>query len=191
MRNRHFSMMALVSLTVVANAAVPRPGVKPEAEVYATLIHSSSTTRERSVIVVKDVAVMMPTLNSSSAAGRQEFDGIPDALLRLAGRASPTSALRHNVADFPAGTRLVPEAEIESIFEPNLENGWTIFKRRYASDKWLSFSQVLLTDDGLDALVYYETRCGGLCGEGGYTWLHRDLGQSHWLIRRKIIRWKS
>jgi hypothetical protein len=184
-------MMAVLSLTVVASAAVPPPGAKPEAEVYATLIQSSSTTRERSIVVVKDVAVLMPTLIDSSAAGRQEFDRIPAALVRLAGRASPTSARRHNVADFPAGTRLVPEAEIQAIFERDVEKGWTVFKRRYASDKWLSVSEVLLTDDALEALVYYETRCGGLCGEGGYAWLHRDLVQSRWLMRKKIIRWKS
>ena len=132
----------------------------------------------------------MPTLSGSSAVGIQDFDGVPAALLRLARRASPTSARRHNIADFPAGTRLVPEADIETMFARGVEKGWLAFKRQYHSERWLSFSDVLFTDEAVDALVYYGTRCGGLCGEGGYAWLHRDSALSGWSIRKKIVQWK-
>jgi hypothetical protein len=53
------------------------------------------------------------------------------------------------------------------------------------------FSDILFAPDGLNALVYYERRCGGLCGEGGYVWAQRDSAQSQWSIRQRIVSWMS
>jgi len=64
---------------------------------------------------------------------------------------------------------------------------WTAFMRRHNAYGWMSFSDVLFSDDGLDALVYYNAACGSLCGEAGYAWLHRDSAQSRWLLKKKII----
>ena len=38
-----------------------------------------------------------------------------------------------------------------------------------------------------DALVYYEAHCGGLCGERGYAWLHRDSDRSRWQLKKRIV----
>ena len=67
-------------------------------------------------------------------------------------------------------------------------DAWAAFKRQHGADGWLAFSEALLTPDGLDALLYYEAECGGLCGESGYAWLHRDSVQSAWSIKKKIVR---
>ena len=43
-----------------------------------------------------------------------------------------------------------------------------------------------LTPDARDALLYYEGRCEGLCGEGVYAWLRRDAPEKKWSIKRRI-----
>jgi hypothetical protein len=93
---------------------------------------------------------------------------------------------------FPTGTRLVSAKNVQEIFAGSgIEENWSAFRRQFKSKGWLAFSAGLLTDDQLNALVYYEARCGGLWGEGGYVWLRRDTAKSSWRIAKKIIAWIS
>jgi hypothetical protein len=165
--------------------------VKIEAEVYRLLFEGRYHGTSPSRMAVSDVAVSMPTLSRASTEWLKEFDDVPVALRQAASQASPTSAHPFDVAQFPADAKVVSEPAIRRIFAGGVEEGWATFRREYGSEGWLTFSDVLFTIDGLDALVYYEARCGGLCGEGGYAWLHRDAASSSWSIRKKIIRWLS
>ena len=56
---------------------------------------------------------------------------------------------------------------------------------------WVSYSDVLTTADGLDALVYTEAHCGDLCGQGSYIWLHRTEPGAPWSIAKTIVSWIS
>ena|SRR2546425_2981587 len=138
-------------------------------------------------MAVSDVAVSMPTLSGGSAEWLKEFDDVPVALRQAASLPSPTSAHPLDVAQFPTGARVISEPAIRRICAGDVEEGWATFRREYGAEGWLTFSDVLFTRDALDALVYYEARCGGLCGEGRYAWLHRDAASSSWSIRKKII----
>ena len=117
---------------------------------------------------------------------------ISSELRRAASEPSPTKPHRLDPSLFPTGTRLVSAEAVEMIFtRSEIEGNWSAFRSQFRSKGWLAFSGGILTGDQLNALVYYESRCGGLCGEGGYVWLRRDTVSSPWRIAKKIIRCMS
>jgi hypothetical protein len=163
-----------------------------EARLHAPLLSESYHAVPASQMVVRDTAVAMPTLQGSSSEWLKEFDKVPSELRRAASRPSPTKPHRLDASLFPPGTRLVPASAVERIFTgAGVEENWSAFRTQFKSRGWLAFSDALLAGDRLDALVYYEARCGGLCGEGGYAWLRRDTVSSPWRIEKKIVSWMS
>ena len=114
---------------------------------------------------------------------------MPAALLAAASRPVPARARPFDVALFPRGTRLVSQRAIEWRPGQDISNYWASFRRRYGKDGWAAVSDVLFANAETEALVYYEGHCGGLCGEGGYVWLHRDAATQQWAIRKKVISW--
>ena len=80
---------------------------------------------------------------------------------------------------------MISEREIERTLGID-PNNWPRFKPRHGTDGWLSLSEVLFTNNRLDALVYYDARYGGH-GDSGYVWLHRETTQSRWAVAKRII----
>jgi hypothetical protein len=182
-------------MTVLIAAVISAAGFSQtadEAWVYTALLSENYHGVSASRMVVKDTAVAMPTLRGSSSEWLKEFDEVPFELGRLASRPSPTQPHRLDASLFPTRTRLVPASVIETIFTgPGVEENWSAFRTQVKAQGWLAFSDSLLAADQLNALVYYEARCGGLCGEGGYVWLRRDTVGSAWRISKKIVSWMS
>jgi len=83
---------------------------------------------------------------------------------------------------------MVSQEEIDALHAAHGSRFWDEFKSRFDATGWISFSDVILSREGLDALVYYEAQCGGLCAEAGYAWLHRDTRQSRWSVRLRVVR---
>jgi hypothetical protein len=153
------------------------------AGLYAPLLRKNYHGRPASQMVVKDTAVAMPTVRGSSRDWLKGFDEVPSELQRAASQPSPTASHRLDASLFPTGTRLVSAAAVKATLKGSgLDGGWPAFRRHFSALGWLAFSDGLLADDQLNALVYYETHCGGLCGEGGYVWLRRDTGSAPWRI---------
>jgi hypothetical protein len=182
--------MTVVIVAAMCAAELSQSGVA--AAVYAELLGQSYHGVPATRMVVKDTAAAMPTLRGSSSDWLKEFDGTPLELGQLASQPSPTQARRLDASMFPPRTRLVPAYAIETIFTSSgVEENWSAFRTKIKAQGWLAFSDVLVTTDQLNALVYYEARCGGLCGEGGYVWLRRDAAGSPWQISKKIVSWMS
>ena len=142
--------------------------------------------------VVSDSSVAMPTLQGSSPDWLRQFDDVPAALRRAASRTEPTRVRPLDLKSLPAGIRTVPSQATRAVLAAARASGtsaaWETFKREYNANGWLAFSDPVLDSAGLEALVYYEAECGGLCGETGYAWLHRDSLQSDWTLEKKIVR---
>jgi len=182
--------MTVLTAAVLCAAGLWQPAVK--AGVYVALLGQTYHGVPASRLVVKDTAVAMPTLRGSSSEWLKQFDEIPIDLRRLAGQASPTQPHRLDASLFPTQTRLVRVSAIETVFKSSgVEENWSAFRTQFKAQGWLGFSDVLVAGDHLNALVYYEVRCGGLCGEGGYVWLRRDTAGSPWRITKKIVSWMS
>jgi hypothetical protein len=159
---------------------------------YPALVQASYHGTPGSEMVITDTAVEMPTLRGSSSVWLKQFNAVPSELRRAASEPSPTESRRFDSSLFPTGTRLVPAAKVQKIFRNRgIEENWSAFRTEFKAEGWLAFSAALLGEDQLNALVYYESRCGGLCGEGGYVWLRRDTTGSPWQIVKKIISWMS
>jgi len=92
---------------------------------------------------------------------------------------------------FPPGTQLVPKEQIEELFRTaprgnSLEDRWLPFRSRFNVSSFQAFSRPIITDDGLNALVYYSHSCGTLCGETGYAVLHRSSLSEAWVVARRL-----
>jgi hypothetical protein len=134
----------------------------------------------------------MPTLKDASAEWLKRFQGVPADLLSRASKPRATKEHPLNPGDLPPGTILVPRSVVDGIFKgTRQQENWAEYRRQFAEGGWIVFSDVMFTEDGHDALVYYAVHCGGLCAEGGYMWLHRDSAQMQWRVAKRIVRWVS
>ena len=121
----------------------------------------------------------------------KEFDPVPTELRNtLRGPAVSRPAPLDRTL-FPAGTQFISQAALTAAFNESPDGGWRSFRRQYNSGGWISLSDVLVTADGLDALVYTEARCGDLCGQGSYNWLRRTGSAAPWSIMKTIVSWVS
>jgi hypothetical protein len=160
--------------------------------VYAPLLGERYHGVLASQMVVKDTAVAMPSLQGSSSEWLKQFEVIPSELQRLASRPSPTQPHRFDESLFPDRTRFVSSSTIEAMFgKRGIAENWSAFKTQIGARGYIAFSDALFATDRVNAVVYYEARCGGLCGEGGYAWLRRDAVGSPWRVVKKIVRWMS
>jgi hypothetical protein len=156
--------------------------------VYSPLLRERYHGVPASQMVVTDTTVAMPSLRGSSSEWLKQFDDVPSDLRRAASEPFPTGSHRLNSSLFPPETRLVSAKAIEAIFGGSgIEGNWSAFRRQFKSDGWLALSGGLVANDQLNALVYYEAHCEGLCGEGGYMWLRRDTLSSPWRIAKRIV----
>jgi hypothetical protein len=177
----------VVAILCVARIAGVSAQPQREAEAYAVLFSLTFHGTPASTMVVKDVAVRMPTVSGAGADWLTQFDDVPAALRSLVRQAAPTLARPLNATLFPSGTQLISEQAISQLFAGGVEPGWSALRQHYGSGL-LSVSEMLFTPDGLDALVYYDAHCGGLCGESAYLWLHRSATQGPWSINKRIVR---
>lgn len=88
----------------------------------------------------------------------------------------------YKVEDLPQGARLVTVDEIRPVVS-RWPPGTNPIEEKYGTKWQLSFSKPVMTDDGLDAVVYWGYGCGPLCGAGGYAWLHRTARGSAWAVQ--------
>jgi len=181
---------SLVTAALICAAGFSQ--ARDEAGVYAPLLSYSYHGVHGSLMVVEDTTVAMRSLQGSSSEWLKQFDNVPLALRQLANRPSPTQRHPLDTSSLPSQTRLVSASTVSTIFAGSgTEDHWSAFRTQTKAQGWLAFSDALLTDGALNALVYYEARCGGTCGEGGYVWLRRDSVGSPWRIAKKIVSWNS
>jgi hypothetical protein len=180
---------AVVAILWLAASVVLVAQAKSDADVYAVLFGLSYHGVPGSRLAAQDVAIPMPTIAVPGAVAQwlAQFDEMPGALRRAVSEPEPTTAASLDAAAFPPETRLVSRQAVQSLFTGGIEEGWARFRRQYASEGFLAVSRVLYSADALDAIVYYNVACGGLCGEGGYLWLHRNTVRSPWVVAKKIV----
>lgn len=111
---------------------------------------------------------------------------LPAALDRLTESRESTTSL-----SFPWPVYLLPSTTLREMFSRGTTDGWNEFHRRYPRQRgYLTVSPVAMSADTLDALVYYEFRCGRLCGQGEFVWITRR-GTSGWQVRKIFGVWVS
>ena len=182
-------------LLLVACARQPSPSVAtadvaPDADVYAALIASIYPRTVPDTLLLGDSTLQFRVPESGDPRWRTQFDSIPAELphgletLSRSRRASVRLAL-------PRPVRTVSAAALREIFSLGVGAGWEEFHRRYPNQRsYLRFSPVAFSADSLDALVYYESHCGGRCGRGEAVWLTRRES-ARWRVRKNVGFWVS
>ena len=165
--------------------------VSGKSEVYAALLsgagyHGIPGSR---MLVKREWLPMPPVSEAAVPQWLKEFEAVPAELREALRRSAVLPAGAVDPSLFPVGTKFISSQEIAAVFTGALQDNWAVFKRQYRSEGWVSFSDVLVTSDSLDALVYSEASCGGLCGEGAYIWLHRKAPGSPWAIMKSVTTW--
>lgn len=126
---------------------------------------------ERQFLTLRDTGAALPGL-----AGwvHKQDRGVDSALVvRLVRERYPGTV--EQLVGHPAGVRW---------FEP----GRTARDSGEGGDqwRWLSLSRVAYTPDTTHALVYASMWCGGLCGNGSFYLLQRDLA-GHWRVIARVV----
>jgi hypothetical protein len=139
-----------------------------------------------SVTVVEATPLRFPRLTE----WQWEFFGAPVQTLRLKSERSAEFTLdTFALGWFPPSTQLVPQAELQPLRRAPLEDllrSWAAFRDRFGTEKFYAFSSPVVSDDGLDALVFRATSCGPQCGRTDLFWIHRAAPSESWSIAKVL-----
>lgn len=160
------------------------------AAVYAALLDSVHTRLAPDTLLVADSTLTFRVPTEGLSSWHALFDSLPKGLA-AALQATSRDKQRSATLPLPRPTQLITSATLREIFAGGISGGWAEFYRRYPRQRnYLRFSPVAFTTDSLDALVYYEYRCGGRCGGGNAVWLTRRDG-TRWRVRKVFNFWIS
>ena len=182
---------ALLLLIACSRRPEPTPRVEetsPEANVYAALFESVMPPLRPGAIVLVDSTASLPAGFLSSRFAKRDSmpPELPATLDRLMQAKHPAAKLH-----FSRPVLFVSDTALSEIFSHGVTGGWNEFRKRYPGQHgFLRVSPVALSADSLDALVYYELRCGGLCGTGEALWISRR-GTNRWHVRKRFHFWSS
>jgi hypothetical protein len=121
----------------------------------------------------------------------RQLEGAPAELRAQLAPGTARRSVWHNLAAFPPQSQLLPQAEITKAIGLFGAGDIARLRNRFGTSSYQAFSQVLVTADGLHALVQYGHHCGNLCGEGSLVWFSRSDRASSWMFRGRGFAWVS
>jgi hypothetical protein len=160
-------------------------------EMYSAILEQTKTFKDR-VIVIESVSLAIPRITANSnTSWRAQFNGWPAELMAvLEGRGQAPAVGPFEQEEVPTGTRLILRSEIFAGFNPSDQlASWSRIERIIGAHTWQAFSRLVLSADGLQALVYAEHHCGGGCAHGNYVWLSRRDTRDRWRVTRQVVNW--
>jgi hypothetical protein len=174
-----FTAFALLFLGGSGCAARPRVAplhvARASAGIYEALLAHAFPAGRPDTILLDDKTVSYHDLPAGNWLRRGK-DVVPSPLpARLSALSAAALAVPPQV--FAAPVRLLSTASALRLAERRL-GGTTI----------LAVTPIAFTDDSSQALVYYDARCGGLCGGGYELWFVR-AADGRWVLRQDLAHW--
>jgi hypothetical protein len=155
-----------------------------EAALHAALI--------REPVLVDPAPIAVPAVaypEDRTRPGR--FDVLPAALRDLLTRGAEARGT-WSADDFSPPAVVGTKAQIDAfVASRSTGRGGAASGFPAGTTAVVRLSRALVAPDRLDAIIYAESFCGNLCGEGSYVWLHRDNASTEWRERKRIMRWVS
>ena len=152
-------------------------------DIYTAIVQAHSG-RLPPLLVVESITI--PIVAVPSRNGITEFP----SSLRLVAVNGSRDCFPLTTDRLPPGTRLVDPAQLRPPENPR--GFWPAFRQQFDdADGWWAFSAVRRDRGEHDALVFYEQRCEGGCGEGAWVWLHRDASDTPWRIMKRVTAWQG
>jgi hypothetical protein len=190
---RHLAFSLCLGVGLLGHSISNSQASTDERGIYQAVLASLFDGRVPSALVVTTpvLAMRVPAawqwqqLGVAAEALRSKVDA------RIQAQAVQSSSATFPVEWFPAGTTLVPYGEIEELLRSaprggTPENVWIPFRTRFGVPTYQGFSLPVLSDDQLNALVWYRHSCGSLCGEAGFAWLQRRSPAAEWVVVKRV-----
>jgi hypothetical protein len=187
--------IAVLALLIIGSfghiQATPKPQrASEERGIYTAVLASLFRQNVPSALVVET----RPLLLRNPSAADWQWLGPDTSTLRSkveseALRAATSTAFTPEL--FPPGTTLVSREDIAELFRTappgqTTEDRWLPFRTRFHVQTYQGFSRPVVTDDGLNALVWFSHACGSLCGEAGYAWVQRSSTTAEWVVVKRL-----
>ena len=181
---------AIATMAVLGAQTRAAPQAREERGIYEAVIKMLVRGDLPSKLVIRTPHLVFPVPSTIELGPLGPASGTLQTKVQAA---RPSQAESINVESFPAGTQFVAKEEIDEIFRTaprgnSPDSRWIPFRERFNATSYQAFSRPIVTDDGLDALVYYQHACGSLCGESGYVWLHRSSTADAWMVARRLVK---
>ena len=151
------------------------------------------TQAEVKLLVINDHTTsnlfLLGQSDETSSTFRQELPLLVDETMNDYRTKNKGSEQLKPAFDLKIKYTLVEKQVIDLIFKHG-PDGWPAFYKKYPdSGGYLRLSRVGFNRKTVQALIYVEHGCGGLCGTGHYVFLVK--GQEGWKVNKKIMAWIS
>jgi hypothetical protein len=159
-------VFATVAVCVLAHRQHAQESPRATA-VYQAVIDSALRTGARKAIVVRDSSLRFNLPGGNVVPEwSARFAAIPPSLPPRLATASRTRVPSERLA-LPMPVVVMTRVVQDSLFRADPGASWLAFFHRFPdAPGYFGFSPVVFSDDGSQALLYYEFHCGGLCGWG-------------------------
>jgi hypothetical protein len=187
--SERFRLSVFATAVVLALPSTTGPGprlrLSIDRDVYAAIVSTLSDDGSPEHWFVPDIAIPLATLSPRVVLSLPDWaleslpaawDDVPLALRRELTRRFPLRCVRLPRQAFPASVTIVNEAELAEMVRH--DSGAVL--------DTLRVSRVLTAADDLDAVVYYERRCGFDCTYGAYVWLQRASPSQVWRVHTTL-----
>jgi hypothetical protein len=153
-----------------------------DADIFAVLLLGVSRDDGGSNYVVDETPLGARKL---SDAEWQWFGPRTAALRAVSETVAAAPAGPFDSASFPRRVTLITR-DVAQKYRRAEEAVWVRFRDEFKARSLLRFSRPVITDDGLDALVWSAQACGSMCGRTDVHWLHRVSRLDPWTIAKSL-----
>jgi hypothetical protein len=180
----HFVWTATVIFACAPSPLFAQNAVKGlYADIFAALLRNTASVGGSSIVIVDETSLQVQRLSDSEW---QWFGAQTVALRAVAERAAATPADRFDSASFPPGVTLITRDVAQRFWRAREEAIWTQFREEFKAQSLWRFSRPVITEDGLDALIWSAQACGSMCGRTDVLWLHRVSRSDPWMIAKSL-----
>jgi hypothetical protein len=173
--------------TLIAAFAVSPPSAQsavegPDADIFAVLLPGLARNDGGSNYVVDETPLGARKLSDAE----WQWLGPRTAALRAVSEtlaAVPVGPF--DSASFPPRVTLITR-DVAQKYQRAEEAVWVQFRDEFKTRSLWRFSRPVITDDGLDALVWSAQACGSMCGRTDVHWLHRVSRSDPWTIAKSL-----
>jgi hypothetical protein len=156
-----------------------RASASRDSSIYAAFFETVNRDPQRDTIYVEEMSAPFPGVS-------QHYDSVAPGLAQALQKASTPrrlTALLH----IPPPLRILSDSAVKRMNDADLIRTLGVVKGQAQGPMGLwSFSPIVYSADGNDAMFHYGEDCGHTCGEQTLVWARKGPG-GRWDIRRTAI----
>jgi hypothetical protein len=179
---RYFVWAATVIFACTLSPLSAQSAVSCDADIFTVLLRTHAGVDGGPTYVV-DETPLFPVQKLSDSEW-QWFGPSTTALRTVAETVAVAPAGRFDSASFPPWVTLITRDVAQKFLGGREEAIWAQFREAFKVRSIWRFSRPVITEDGLDALVWSAQACGSMCGRTDVHWLHRASRSDPWTVAK-------